>query len=98
MAKTILIRPLITEKSENLAESQNRYSFVVDKRVNKIEIKSAVQEMYNVSVLSVNTVRMPAKAKSRNTKSGIVKGRKPAYKKAIVRLAEGDVIDFYGEE
>ncbi len=97
MAKNILVRPLITEKSEILSEKENRYSFVVNKKANKIEIKGAVEAMYGVAVVSVNTAIMPAKMKLRNTKSGIIKGRKSSYKKAVVRLAEGDVIDFYGD-
>ena len=69
----------------------------MDKRANKIEIKNAVEEMFSVSVDSVNTVVVPGKAKSRNTKSGVLKGRKPSYKKAYVKVAEGEEIDFYSE-
>jgi large subunit ribosomal protein L23 len=95
--KNILVKPLITEKSENISENENRYSFVVDRRANKIEIKKAVEDMFNVAVVSVNTSVMPSKAVSRNTKSGVIRGRKSGYKKAVVRLAEGDIIDFYGD-
>lgn len=97
MAKNVLVKPLITEKTETASERENRYSFVVDKRANKIEIKGAVEKMYGVAVVAVNTAIMPAKTKSRNTKSGVIKGKKSSYKKAVVRLAEGDVIDFYGD-
>ena len=97
MAKTILIKPLITEKAEMLSEQQGRYTFVVAKEVNKLEIKKAVEDMYQVTVESVNTMIMPAKAKSRSTRSGILQGRKAAFKKAIVTLAEGEEIDFYGD-
>ncbi len=97
MAKNVLIKPLITESSEILSEQQNRFTFVVDRRANKLEIKDAVEKMYGVSVLAVNTAIMPRKVKTRNTKSGLIKGSKSAYKKAFVRLAEGDVIDFYGD-
>jgi len=97
MAKNILVKPIITEKSENLSESQNRYSFVVNRKANKLEIKDAIEKMYGVAVTAVNTAIMPSKARSRNTKSGVIKGSKNAYKKAIVRLAEGDVIDFYAD-
>lgn len=93
--KTILVKPLITEKTENLSEEINQYSFIVDKRANKIEIAKAVEDTYGVSVESVNTLIMPAKAKSRMTKAGYISGRVSAYKKAIVRLDEGDVIDFF---
>ncbi len=97
MAKNVLVKPLITEKTENISENENRYSFVVNRKANKLEIKDAIEAMYGVAVVSVNTAIMPSKAKSRNTKSGILRGRKSAYKKAIVRLAEGDIIDFYGD-
>ncbi|MGK0389690.1 MAG: large subunit ribosomal protein L23, partial [Maribacter sp.] len=68
MAKNILVKPIITEKSEIISEKDNRYSFVVNKKANKIEIKNAVEEMYGVAVVAVNTAIMPAKTKSRNTK------------------------------
>ncbi|MEM9546682.1 MAG: 50S ribosomal protein L23 [Bacteroidota bacterium] len=98
MAKNILIKPIISEKSEILSASHGQYSFVVNKNANKIEIRKAVQEMYpDVTIESVNTINMPAKAKTRNTRSGILKGRISSYKKAIVTLAEGDEIDFFGE-
>lgn len=97
MAKTILIKPIITEKAESLSENNNQYSFVVERRANKIEIKLAVESMYNVSVASVNTMVMPAKAKSRNTRSGVIKGYISPYKKAIVKLADGEEIDFFGD-
>ncbi len=97
MAKPILIKPLITEKAETLSEGLNKYSFVVAKWANKVEIRKAVQEMYGVNVTSVNTAIMPGKAKNRTTKSGVLKGRVAAYKKAIVTLVEGEEIDFFGD-
>ena len=99
MAKQIIIKPIISEKSEKLSEGKNnsQYSFVVNKAANKIEIRKSVESMYNVSVASVNTMIMPAKAKNRNTRSGVVSGRKPGYKKAIVTVADGEAIDFFGE-
>jgi large subunit ribosomal protein L23 len=97
MEKTILIKPVISEKSEGLTEKIGKYTFVVDKKANKIEIKKAVEGQYNVSVESVNTMIMPAKNKVRNTRSGMVKGRVAAYKKAIVTLATGEEIDFFGD-
>lgn len=97
MAKPILIKPLITEKAETLSEGLNQYSFVVAKGANKVEIRKAVQEMYGITVISVNTAIMPGKAKNRTTKSGVLKGRVSAYKKAIVTLADGDDIDFFGD-
>ncbi len=97
MAKKILIKPVITEKSEKLSGKYNRYTFVVDKKVNKIEIKKAVEDMYGVSVESVNTMVMPAKIITRSTKAGIARGMKGSYKKALVTLSGGDEINFYGD-
>ena len=97
MAKNIIVKPLITEKSENLSENLVQYSFVVNKKANKIEIRSAIEKMYGVTVESVNTLVMPGKSKIRNTRSGIQKGRKPSFKKAIVRLSEGEEIDIFGD-
>lgn len=97
MAKPILIKPLITEKAEVLSEGLNKYSFVVDRKANKVEIRKAVEQMYGVAVTSVNTAVMPGKAKNRTTKSGILRGRISAYKKAVVTLADGEEIDFFGD-
>jgi len=91
----VLIRPKVTEKVNSQMEQQNRYTFVVDKRSNKLEIKEAVEEFYNVKVLDVRTIVVPAKSKSRFTKAGFISGRKPSYKKAVVTLAEGDNIDLF---
>jgi large subunit ribosomal protein L23 len=88
----VLVRPVITEKVNGQMEKENRYTFVVDKRSNKLEIKEAVEDFYNVKV---NTIIVPAKNKSRFTKAGFVKGRKPSYKKAVVTLAEGETIDLF---
>lgn len=90
----ILIRPLVTEKFSALNE-QGKYGFVVDKSANKVEIKKEVEKTYGVTVEGVNTMVHPGKSKSRFTKSGVIKGNTPAYKKAIVKVAEGDIIDFY---
>ncbi len=97
MAKQILIRPIITEKATQQSENQGKYHFVVDKRANKIEIKKAVENFYNVKVQSVNTLILPAKTKRRHTRSGVLLGRVSGYKKAIVTLAPGEEIDFYGD-
>ena len=72
MTKQVLIKPIISEKSETLSGDLGRYSFIVSRRANKIEIRKAVEEMYSVNVSSVNTMVMPGKAKSRNTKSGVI--------------------------
>ena len=91
----ILVKPLVTEKSTATQEKSNRFSFVVMRGANKLEIKKAIETMYGVSVDKVWTHVIPAKAKTRFTKSGVASGRKPAFKKAIVSLVEGDTIDFY---
>ncbi len=96
MAKIVLEKPVLTEKADTLSEKLNQYTFIVDRKVNKLEIKKAVEEMYNVAVEAVNTMVIPGKIKNRNTKTGIVRGRKPAYKKAIVTLAQGEEIDLFG--
>ena len=95
--KNVLIKPIITEKSELLSDKINHYVFLVDKKANKIEIKKAVESMYGVAVDSVNTMILPGKTKSRYTKAGLQRGRKPAYKKAVIRLFEGEEIDFYSD-
>lgn len=91
----ILIRPIVTEKMNALTEKFNRYGFMVDKRANKYQIKNAIQEIYGVKVISINTMVYAGKLKSRFTKAGVITGRLNAYKKAIVTLNEGENIDFY---
>ena len=91
----ILIRPIVTEKMNLLTEKYNRYGFRVDKRANKHEIKKAVEDIYGVKVVSVNTMVYAGKLKSRFTKSGVITGRTNAYKKAVVTLNKGENIDFY---
>lgn len=95
--KQIIIRPMITEKAEKLSTKRNQYTFIVARDVNKIEVSKAVEKMYNVSVESVNTLMMPGKAKSRNSRNAVIKGRKPSYKKAMVTLKAGDEINIFGE-
>jgi len=97
MARNVLIKPIITEKSDQLSENLSQFSFIVDKKANKLEIRKAVEEQYSVTVESVNTAIMPSKSKSRNTRAGLIRGRKSAYKKAIVTLAEGEDLNLYGE-
>ena len=92
---SVLIKPIVTEKMTELGEKRNQFGFVVDKRANKIQIKKAIEEMYDVSVVNINTMRYGGKAKSRYTRTGIVQGKTTSYKKAVVTLAEGDQIDFY---
>ena len=92
---SILRKPLVTEKVSALNES-GKYGFVVDKNANKVEIRKAIEKTYGVTVESVNTMIYPGKSKSKYTKSKVVSGRTSSYKKAIVKVAEGDIIDFYG--
>ena len=92
---SIIIKPLVTEKMTKIGEKLNRVGFLVEKTANKIEIRNAVESMYNVKVSEVNTMRYDGKVKSRYTTAGFIQGRTNATKKAIVTLAEGDTIDFY---
>lgn len=91
---SILKKPLVTEKVSSLNE-KGKYGFIVDIKANKVEIKKAVEKQYGVNVEKVNTINVMGKLKVRYTQAGILGGRKPNYKKAIVTLAEGEVIDFY---
>ncbi len=97
MVKTILIKPVITEKADRLTDRLKQYTFIVARDANKIEIQKAVETRFNVAVESVNTLILPAKAKNRLTRTGYLRGFKPAYKKAVVTLAEGEEIDFFGD-
>lgn len=91
----VLIKPVLSEKANAQQEKLHRYAFRVDRKANKLEIKKAVESFYGVTVVDVNTVISPAKNKTRYTKAGYIKGRKPSYKKAYVTIAEGDSIDLY---
>ncbi|MZP56293.1 MAG: 50S ribosomal protein L23 [Bacteroidales bacterium] len=91
----ILLKPIVTEKMTSQGDKFNRYGFIVARDANKLQIKKAVEELYGVTVASINTIRYGGKIKSRNTKSGLLIGKTNAVKKAIVTLAEGNKIDFY---
>jgi large subunit ribosomal protein L23 len=91
----ILQRPIITEKMTRMGEKSGRYGFIVNPRANKIQIKKAVESLYNVVVVDVNTMNHRGKKKSRGTKTGFTTGKTPTVKKAIVTLKAGDTIDFY---
>ena len=90
----VLKKPLVTEKMSEKNE-QGKYGFVVDKRANKLQIREAVEKMYGVTVDRVWTMNYQGKVKNRYTKSGVITGKAPNYKKAIIQVAEGDIIDFY---
>lgn len=93
----ILIEPIITEKQTDITDSMpNRYGFRVSRDANKLQIKKAVEKMYDVDVISVNTMRYSGKKQVRYTRGGIIRGKKNAFKKAIVTVAPDQTIDFYG--
>ncbi len=92
----IIIKPIVTEKQTAITEKYpNRYGFRVSPNATKVEIKKAVEDMYNVNVTDVNTMNYSGKRKSRYTKAGVVNGKTSSFKKAIVTLKEGQIIDLF---
>jgi large subunit ribosomal protein L23 len=89
-ARDVLIRPVVTEKSTDMI-SQNKYTFIVDMRANKTQIKQAVEEIFKVKVNKVNTVRIRGKLR----RQGRSEGRTSDYKKAVVTLADGHSIELF---
>ena len=87
----IIIRPVISEKSYNLIESEGQYTFQVDRRANKNQVKRAVEEAFDVRVEKVNT----ANVKSKPKRQGLTRGRTSTWKKAVVKLAEGERIELF---
>jgi large subunit ribosomal protein L23 len=92
--KTIIKKPLITEKVSKQAES-GVYGFVVDRKANKVEIKKAIEKMYGVNVQNVRTMITPGKKRSRFVSGNFLNGRTSATKRALVQVAEGEIIDIY---
>jgi large subunit ribosomal protein L23 len=92
---SVIIKPVITEKMSMLSDKLQRYGFIVDKKANKLQIKKAVEDLYEVTVESVNTMTYGGDRTGRWTKSGYISGKKNSTKKAIVTLAKGETIDFY---
>lgn len=93
---SFIVKPLVTEKMTNITEKRpNRYGFIVRPEANKLQIKAEIEGLYNVTVVDVNTMNYAGKRSSRYTKAGLIRGQKNAFKKAIVTVKEGDVIDFY---
>ena len=88
--RDVLIRPLITEKTNTMMQD-NKYTFVVPLKANKVEIRQAVEQIFKVKVLAVSTVRVMGKTK----RMGKTEGKRPDYKKAIVKLAPGQNIEFF---
>jgi len=91
----VLIKPIVTEKMTAMGVSMGRYGFIVKPEANKQQIKDAVEDLYKVNVVAVNTMNYGGKNKSRYTKGGMIKGKTGAYKKAIITLKDGEKIDFY---
>ena len=92
---SVIIKPVITEKTNDQSESLNSYTFIVNKSSNKISIKNKIQSQYGVTVEKVNTCNYPATRSVKYLKSGMTKSLKGSFKKAIVKVKEGDSIDYY---
>jgi large subunit ribosomal protein L23 len=94
---SILKKPINTEKMTQLGElaDHKQYAFVVDKSASKVQIRTAIEAMYSVSVDSLRTINVRGKKRSRFSKSGFIEGKSPNYRKAVVTLASGQSIDFY---
>jgi len=93
---SVIVKPIFTEKQTALTDKfENRFGFIVAPSANKVDIKNAVEALYNVHVERVNTMKYDGKVKSRYSKSGVVFGRTSAYKKAIVTLKKGETIDLF---
>ncbi len=90
--RDVIIAPVVSEKSYDLVEDLNTYTFVVDKRASKTEIREAVRSIFGVTVLSVNTMNRGGKLK----RTGYVVGRRAATKRALVKLPPGQTIDLFG--
>jgi large subunit ribosomal protein L23 len=93
--KNPLLRPWLTEKSTKLTEQKGQYVFVVKPDADKNDIKKAVEQKFGVNVRSVRTVNCLGKAKRQYTRKGMIAGKKSDWKKAIVTLGDGQVIDYY---
>lgn len=94
----ILIKPIVTEKASTASELENRYSFIVKTTANKVEIKKAIEDYYGVTVEKVRTLNYKPKHKIKYTKSGVQFSKTNFVKKAIVKISEGDTIDFYDNQ
>lgn len=94
--KAIIKKPVITEKATVASENFNRFTFVVDKKANKIEIKNAVEKMYGVQITEVRTMNYGGgKPSTKYTNRGIVEQRSKQWKKAVVTVADGETIDLF---
>jgi|SRR5690606_14526549 len=96
MANNVIIKPIITEKATEMSEKLNKYGFIVDRNADKNQIKSAIEKGYGVTVEAINTMNYGGgKAKMKYTQKGVAFERNKAWKKAVVTVADGDIIDFY---
>jgi len=94
--KTIIKKPVITEKATMASETMNRFTFVVDRKANKLEIKDAVEKMYGVQITEVRTMNYGGgKSSTKYTNRGIVEQRNKQWKKAVVTVADGETIDLF---
>ncbi len=94
--KVIIKKPIISEKATGLTEKFNRFTFVVDKDANKLEIKEAVERMYSVHVDEVRTMNYGGgKSSVKYTNKGIVEQKSKQWKKAVVTVADGETIDLF---
>ena len=91
----IMIKPVVTEKANAISEKGNRYTFKVSPEMSKSQIIALIEELYDVKVTGISTMNYDGKKKQRYTKSGLLRGKVAAFKKAIVTIAEGQTIDFY---
>ena len=91
----IMIKPVVTEKANAISEKGNRYTFKVSPEMSKSQIIALIEELYDVKVTGISTMNYDGKKKQRYTKSGLLRGKVAAFKKAIVTVAEGQTIDFY---
>ena len=94
----ILFKPIITEKASLISERLNQYTFLVNVKSNKIQIKKAIEDMYDVKVEKISTINYGSERKKRYTKNGIQNSKSNSIKKAIVKVAEGEKIDFYDNQ
>ncbi len=92
---SVIIKPVISEKANYLTDLRGTYSFLVNTKANKIQIKNAIEEAYGVKVADVNTMIYAPKVSAKYTKKGLQVGKTNKLKKAVVKLAEGEVIDIF---
>lgn len=95
--KNPLLRPWLTEKSTRLTEQKGQYVFQVKQDADKNDIKKAVEQKFGVDVVSIRTINCLGKSKRQYTRKGLIAGKKSDWKKAIVTLGQGQVIDYYAK-